>query len=396
MNVNEKLIERGRIIAQQRTMNDKVIAEGRDFTPEEKTQYETMEKDGNLIKAQVDRHLAIEAAAKDNEHVDPSIRAAVEETEDGPKRPNGTKEYRAAFTAFARHGRNHLDQPIRAVLNTGTTTDGGYLVPTVYNTELIKKLFNVNIMRPLSTVIATESTENIAVEAGIATAVWLAENATYTESEPTFGQISIGSNKLGVISKVSEELLQDAFFDIQSYLIEQFGTSFGLAEEAAFIAGNGTGKPRGVTLDATAGVTFAGVAAITGDEIMGLFHALPRMYRNKAQWILSDAAVLATRRLKDTYGQYLWQPGLQAGVPDLLLGRGVNTSDFMAVPAAGAVSALFGDYSYYTIADRRTRFVQRLDELYAANGQVGFRAYERVDGKLTRTDAVVKGTQAAS
>jgi HK97 family phage major capsid protein len=396
MNVNEQLQERGTIIAKQRALNDKVLAEKRDFTSEENEQYAQMDKDANAIKARVDRHLALEAAAKDNEHANPSIRAAIEEVEDGPKRPNSTKEYRAAFTAFARHGRNNLEGTIRAVLNTGTTTDGGFLVPTVYNTELIKKLFNVNIMRPLATVIATESTENIAVEAGIATAVWLAENATYTESEPTFGQISIGSNKLGVISKVSEELLQDAFFDIQSYLIDQFGTSFGLAEEAAFIAGNGTGKPRGVTLDATLGVTFAGVAAITADEIMGLFHALPRMYRNKAQWILSDAAVLATRRLKDSYGQYLWQPGLAAGVPDLLLGRVVNTSDFMAVPAAAAVSALFGDYSYYTIADRKTRFVQRLDELYAASGQVGFRAYERVDGKLTRADAVVKGVQAAS
>ena len=394
MNVNEMLTERGKIIAQQRSLNDKTIAEKREFTPEEDMQYKAMEADANSIKARVDRQAALDKAEKDN--VGPkseSIRAAVEEVEDGPQRPWDSKEYRGAFNAMARNGRTQVDGTIRAVLNTGSTTDGGYIVPTNFNVNLIKKLFNANVMRSLATTITTESTEMLPIETGIATAVWLAENATYTESDPTFSQMSIGAYKLGVISKISEELLQDAFFDVEAYLIDQYATSFGLAEEAAFIAGNGSGKPRGVVLDASPGITFAGTVAQTGDELFGLYGSLPRMYRAKAKFLTTDSAIIGWRKLKDTMGQYLWQPGLQAGVPDYLIGKEVVTTDFMATPATGAVSALFGDFSYYVIADRKSRYVQRLDELYAANGQIGFRAYERVDGKLTRFDSVVKGTQ---
>jgi len=94
------------------------------------------------------------------------------------------------------------------------------------------------------------------------------------------------------------------------------------------------------------------------------------------------------RKLKDQTGQYLWQPALTAGTPDTLLGRPVYTSAYMPAVAAGAKSIAFGDFKYYWIADRQGRSFKRLNELYAATGQIGFVGSQRVDGKLTLPETI--------
>lgn len=104
--------------------------------------------------------------------------------------------------------------------------------------------------------------------------------------------------------------------------------------------------------------------------------------------MLNDSTIKAVRKLKDSTGQYLWQPSLTAGTPDTLLGRPVKTSAYMPVIAAGAKPIAFGDFSYYWIADRQGRSFKRLNELYAANGQVGFLGSQRVDGKLVLSEEV--------
>ena len=112
--------------------------------------------------------------------------------------------------------------------------------------------------------------------------------------------------------------------------------------------------------------------------------------------MLNDSTIKAVRKLKDSTGQYLWQPSLMAGTPDTLLGRPVKTSTYMPVIAAGAKTIAFGDFSYYWIADRKGRSFKRLNELYAANGQVGFLGSQRVDGKLVLSEAVKVLAQKAS
>jgi HK97 family phage major capsid protein len=136
------------------------------------------------------------------------------------------------------------------------------------------------------------------------------------------------------------------------------------------------------------GKTAAGAAAITADELIDLYHALSRPYRKNAVWMMADATAKMIRKLKDTTNQYLWQPGLQAGQPDTLFGRPVIVSDSMPAATTGLKSVVFGDLSYYTVADRQGVTVQRLNELYAATGQVGFRAYKRTDGKVTLSSAI--------
>ena len=200
--------------------------------------------------------------------------------------------------------------------------------------------------------------------------------------------------------KVSEELLNDSVFDLQSYISREFARRIGAKEEEAFFAGDGKGKPLGVLAaagGAETGVTAASATAVTADELMDLYYALKAPYRKKSVWVLNDSTVKAVRKLKDSNGQYLWQPSLTAGTPDTILGRPVRTSAYMPAMAAGAKTVAFGDFSYYWIADRQGRSFKRLNELYAASGQVGFLASQRVDGKLVLAEAVkVLAQKAAS
>ena len=139
---------------------------------------------------------------------------------------------------------------------------------------------------------------------------------------------------------------------------------------------------------AEVGVTAASATGITADELLDLYYSLFSSYRKKAVWVVNDSTIKAIRKLKDNNGQYLWQPGLIANAPDTILGRPVKTSAFMPSIAAGAKSIIFGDFNYYWIADRQGRTFKRLNELFATTGQVGFLAFQRVDGKLILPEAL--------
>lgn len=294
-------------------------------------------------------------------------------------------EYRDVFYKMIR-GQEVVGEEKRA-LSAGVATAGGYTVPISFQEKLIDKLEELNIMRKLATVIQTDTDMDIPVVVTYGSADWTAENATYNESDDTFGQITIKAFKLTRIIKVSEELLQDSAFDLENYLVNEFARSIAKAEENAFIIGDGVDKPTGVFVDAEVGVTAASMTAITADEIIDLYYSLPRAYRDRAVFIANDTTVKAIRKLKDSEGNYLWEKGLN-GEPSTILGRPVYTSEFAPEIATTNKVVVFGDLSYYQIADRKTRTFQRLNELYSANGQVGFRGYERVDGKLTLKEAV--------
>ena len=221
-------------------------------------------------------------------------------------------------------------------------------------------------------------------------ASWTAENAPFTESNPTFSQKQIEAFKLTDLIRVSVELLQDAEFDLESYIVTEFARAFGVAEEQAFCVGTGTNQPTGIFTanGGTVGVTAAAANAITVDEIISLVYALKSPYRKNAKFLMNDATVSLLRKLKDGNGAYLWQPSVQAGQPDKLLGYDIYTSPYAPAVAAGAFAIAFGDFKNYWIGDRAGRTVQRLSELYATNGQVGFVATERVDGKVILPEGI--------
>lgn len=277
-------------------------------------------------------------------------------------------------------------------LAEGADSTGGYLVPDEFEHTLVQSLEEFNIMRTLARVIRTSSGElKIPVVATKGTASWVDEGATISSSDGSFGQVTLEAFKLATIVKVSKELLQDSAFPLEAFLSQDFGRRIGTLEEEAFLVGDGNKKPTGIfaaTGGGQVGVTAASQTAITWDEVMDLYHSLKSPYRNKAVFIANDLTVKALRKLKSTDGQYLWQASLTAGTPDTILGRPVYVSSFAPTIAAGASVLAFGDFSYYWIGDRLNRTFERLNEIYAETDQVGFKATQRVDGKLILPEAV--------
>ena len=135
-------------------------------------------------------------------------------------------------------------------------------------------------------------------------------------------------------------------------------------------------------------MTAAGAAAITADELVDLYYALKAPYRKNAIWVLNDTTIKLIRKLKTGDGQYLWQPGIKDGEQNMILGRPYFTSPFMPTAAAGAKTIIFGDLNYYWIGDRVGITFKRLNELYAGNGQVGFMASKRLDGRTVLPEAI--------
>ena len=305
------------------------------------------------------------------------------------KTGRASEEYNIAFWNAMRN--KVVNAGDSNTLKIGEDDQGGYLVPDEFMRILVEKLEEQNLFRRLAHVIRTSTGDRkIPVVATKGTASWIEEEALYPESGVTFDQVSISAYKLATMIKISEELLNDSVFDMPSYIAKEFARRIGNAEEQAFFTGDGSGKPTGIITDANTpvGVTAASATALTFDEVVDLFYALPIPYRNNAVFMMHDSTVKALRKLKNGQGEYIWQPSITAGAPDTILHRPVYTSQYMPEIAAGNKAMLFGDMSYYWVADRESRSFKRLNELYAPTGQVGFLGSERVDGKLILPEAV--------
>lgn len=311
-------------------------------------------------------------------------------TDEKPGRASA--EYRRAFWDAMRMHSNPYE--IRNALSEGVDTEGGYLVPDEFETHVVAALEEENFVRGLAKVIQTSSGDRkIPVVATHGIATWLEEGKAYSESDEVFDQMTLGSYKLGTFLKISEELLNDSAFDIESYLSGEFGRRIGAAEEEAFLTGDGTNKPTGIFATAEEGLKASAATTVTADELIDLHYSLRSPYRKNAVWVMNDSTVKVIRKLKDNNGQYLWQPALTAGTPDTILNRPVYTSQFAPELKGGARGIAFGDLSFYWIADRQGRAFKRLNELFATTGQVAFLASQRVDGKLIIPEAVKVITQ---
>ena len=283
-------------------------------------------------------------------------------------------------------------------LTKGSATAGGNTVPTSFYDRLIAHLIQTSaILQSGATVLNTDSGETIQVPKTTAhsSGAIVTEGGTIGTSEPTFGQISLGAYKYGALIQVSRELLDDTGVDLEGYLAMQAGRALGNAFGAHAITGTGTGQPRGVVTDATTGVTGGtGVTgAFTSDNVIDLFFSVIAPYRRStaAVWMMADSSIAALRKLKDSTGQYLWQPGLQAGAPDMILGKPVLMDPNVAAVALSAKALIFGDMSQYFVrlAGGGIRF-ERSDEFAFNSDMVTFRALMRADGALVDLTGAVK------
>ena len=399
MNTVELREKRAALIAEAREIVNK-----ENLSAEDQAQVDKMFADADAIEEQYKRAERLEAlearqgqtAGRKTESVIQPV--AMGEAHSGSK--FGTGEYRSALNNYIRGGSARLTNAEARALSIGSDPAGGYLTFDEFEKALVEKLRQANVMRQLATIISTGGDRQIPVENALGSASWTTEGSSYSESDTSYDRVTLSAYKLTRICKASEELVQDSIFDLNAHLINQFSKSFGIAEETAFANGSGTNQPYGIVNRATLGKSFASASVCTGDELIDVYHALGVAYRNspKCAWLMADSTAKMIRKLKQTlttgYGddnQYLWQPGLQAGQPDMLLGKPVYISSGMPTIASAAKVIVFADFSYYWIADRGNRVLQVLLEKYADTGQIGYRMHERVDGNLTVTEAAVYG-----
>lgn len=368
---------------------DSHIGEDGTMSNEDAQVYDRMVDDVDRMKREIDRLERQDAIENEMNQPTSAPIAGKPETNlpaEKVKRPTATDAYANAFWQVIRS--KSVPFEVHNALKIGEDDHGGYLAPDEFEKQLIQALEEQNIFRRFAHVIHTSSGDRkIPIVASKGAANWIDEEAQYPESDDTFGMLTIGAYKLATAIKVSDELLHDSVFDMASYIAGEFARRIGTAEEEAFFTGNGVGKPTGVLSSAEIGTTTK-AAAVTFDDVINLYYSLRTPYRRKAVFMMHDSTVRDLRQLKNGAGEYLWQASLLANTPDTIMNRPVYTSSFMPKIEAGAKAMLFGDMSYYWIADREGRTFQRLNELYAPNGQVGFLSSERVDGKLILPEAV--------
>lgn len=366
-------------------------------------QYTKMANDVKALGEEITRlEDQMEMDAKLSAATSAPVYTDVKPTRKESARPTATDEYNKAFWNMMR-GINTME--VRDALSVGTGSEGGYTVPDEFERRLIQELEENNVFRRIAHTIKTQSgTRTIPIAADAGEASWIEEGSAIQEADMSFSRETLSAFKLGTMVKVSNELLNDSAFDIAGYIAQRFGVRFGNAEEKAFINGTGVSQnpqvtpsqPTGVltTLTASAGNTTDDAETVTFDNVYKLYYSLKSPYRRKASFMCHETLVLKLMLLKDGQSNYIWKPGLEEGKPDTILGHPIYTSAYM--PAITGVAntdknkkvLLFGDFSYYWIADRQNRTLKRLNELYAVNDQVGFIGTQRVDGKIILPEAM--------
>ena len=387
----EMRIKRGEIWDKAKAFLDEHQDKNGMMSAEDTQEYERMEAEVTEMGHAIERLERAEAMDRElNAVVNPAVR-------ERPENPNGTDTKKGTASdaykkAFWNQLRGHINHEVRDALQVGELTEGGYTVPDEFEHQLIEALQEENIMRGLVHVISTSSGDRkIPLVTNYGTASWIEEEEQIPESDVAFSQITLGAHKLATAIRISQELLQDSAFDLAGFITHEFQRRAGAAEEEAILTGNGSHKPIGLlhdTLGAQVGVTAASSTAITADELIDLQHSLKSGYRRKASFIMNDATIKQIRKLKDGLGQFVWQPSIREGVPDMILNTQVRMSNYMPLCEAGNKVILYGDYSYYWLADRAGRTLQRLNELYAMTDQIGFKLTERLDGRLILPEAV--------
>ncbi len=270
-----------------------------------------------------------------------------------------------------------------------TVGAGGYTVPEGFVNSLEQALLTFGGVRQVADVMRTDSgndlpwpTMNDTTNKGAI----LAEATTFGASvDPSFASVIFKAFKYSSKPIIcSNELLTDSSQDLAAMIGGWLGTRIGRIQNDHFTTGGGTTLPHGLVVQSVEGVEAASKTAITAGEVIDLEHSLDPAYRPNAQWMMHDTILAAVRKLTDvTSGQFLWQPGMQAGVPDRLLGyRYVINQSMASAQAQSAKILLFGDFAKYKIRDVAGVRLVRLDELFAQTDQVGFVAFLRTDGQL--------------
>ena len=369
--------ERMRIIKEMRDLNSSSAP----LTDEQIAKWEELDERQDDLGKKIENEKKLDQLVDSLAEIEEAVERQPIRTEGGSTDYFASAEYKDAFEQYIRKDN------VTASLGKGQTSKGGALVPTQLDTKIREILYLMNPLREFCDVIETTSEKDVPYTTNIGEAEWISEHAAYPDADDAFGRVLLKPEKVGRMLRISDELLEDSSFNISSYIAKSLGKSIAMAEEKAFLTGNGGGEPGGII--GSSGAASGGIVQIqtsvsrslSGDDLIKIVYDLKRPYRRNAVWVINDKLTGSIRRLKGSDGHYLWQPSLIAGQPDTLLGYRIIETEYLPAPAANSLSAVFGDWSYYTICDRmNSTDLRRYNELFAKTGEIGFRGTRRVDG----------------
>ena len=362
---------------------------GDSLTAEQRTQYDAIMTEvdaiGDRIKAE-ERLQSIEymmKTAPDDKRFAPQTNA-IEKASD--------EQRTAAFRSFLVKGVSGMTGEEQRALQADVDASGGYtFAPEQFVSQLIKGIDNLVYIRQLATVIPVTSSDSLGIPT-LATdlndAEWTSEIATVpVDNAMTFGKRELKPQQLAKEVDVSMKLLRVSALPIEGIIAERLAHKFAVAEEKAFMLGNGTGQPLGVFVANASGIPAARdvsegntAADITADGLINALYSLKAGYRAGATWMMHRDTIKRVRKLKGTDGQYIWQPSITVAEPDTLLGRPVYESEYAPNTfTTGLYAAIVGDFRHYWIAENIGLQIQRLNELLARNSMVGFIGRMEID-----------------
>lgn len=381
---------------------DRAAEENRALTDTEEREYTTLDTELDKLDKRIEDILKGEQRAKDAEDAVARLAGkSVERAANGaPIALAKTMEQEdAELRAFLRGETRTFELRMPNAIERRVAYTSGVPMPTGFSGQLYQYLVDTSSIRQANPrVYTTSSGENLVIPRSTAegAALWTAEGAALTASDPTISSITLGAHKLGKILQVSSELVSDTGFDLVGFIAESCGRNIGVAADTAYVLGTGTTQPTGFLSAASVGVTAAsgtgfatGVAAGNGgDLLIDLYYSVIPQYRGRASWVMNDATVKGVRKVRDTSGQYLWQPSLQAGQPDTLLGRPVYADPNMDTFGASKRIVAFGDFGSYAIRDVTPLRFDRSDE-YAFNVDLtSYRVLYRTDGAVLDANGI--------
>lgn len=310
--------------------------------------------------------------------------------------------YKSAFDSFLRKGEEFMGADERKALSVGTDPDGGYVVNPDTSGRIVQKVFETSPMRAYASVqvISTDALEGL-FDLNEASSGWVGETDSRAETNtPQIGKWRIPVHELYAKPKATQKMLDDASINMEAWLAAKVAEKFARDEAAAFVNGTGTNRPRGFLTYAD-GTTLPGTiervktgasgafasAPNGGDVFINALYALKAPYRANATWAMNRATLAAARKLKDSDGAYLWQPGIQAGQPSTIIGYPVASFEDMPSPAANSLSIAVADWrEAYQIVDRIG--IRTLRDPYSAKPYVEFYTIRRVGGDVVNFEAV--------
>ncbi len=263
---------------------------------------------------------------------------------------------------------------------------GTYFAPAAGDVDLRKVVARESVIRSLATTLKKYHGGSVIWAADSDDhAAFVSEGAPIPgfDVEDDFTRFRVGTHKIAGLLKLSEEFAIDADFDLRKYISERMGKSFARTEDGAFVNGNGTDEPYGLLHDTEGAETGVTATELTYDSVIDLFFSVEPEYRAHATWLMNDRTALTLRKLKDEAGNYLWN-----GSTDTILGKPVRICNDMPDIAAGAKPVLFGDFSFFWIIDRSPVSMKALKERFAMTARVGYVAFELLDARLVRRDAI--------